>query len=209
MALLIILILSPNLHKKCHLSQWRIQGGGGGKWAMPPPPPPLSGEPQFFFFRCWAVRSHVRACKMSDRACHMHARRLRVGLRDLLHVSGSAEAWQTVETLKMRKIAYFDSWISKFSGGACPPTPLGSSGFARGQPRGSCIHIHFYNLPLQPLLAPPPPLFKILDPPLCLMQGRFPWGSAFIAKWTRRQSRTVEENTTFLQAQKQAACVDL
>ena len=28
---------------------------------------------------------------------------------------------------------------------------------------------------------------------VCLMQGRFPEGSASIAKWTRRQSRTVEE----------------
>ena len=132
-------------------------------------PPPLPGEPQFFF-RCWAVRSHVRACKMSDRACHMHARRLLVGLRDLgylLHVSGSAEAaralpsaWQTVETLKMRKKAYFDSWIFKIFRGSMPRTPLGSSGFARGQPRCGCIHIHFYNLPLQPLLGPPPPVSK-------------------------------------------------
>ena len=45
--------------------------------------------------------------------------------------------------------------FSKFSGGACPRTPLGSSGFARGQPCCGCIHIHFYNLPLQPLLGPP------------------------------------------------------
>ena len=36
-----------------------------------------------------------------------------------------------------------------------PPDPLGSSGFARGQPRCGCMHIHFCNLPVQPLLGPP------------------------------------------------------
>ena len=48
---------------------------------------------------------------------------------------------------------------------------------------------------------------------VCLSQGRFPGGSASIAKWTRRQSRTVEENTIllfylFLHAQKWVASVD-
>ena len=49
---------------------------------------------------------------------------------------------------------------------------------------------------------------------VCLMQGRFPGGSASIAKWTRRQSQTVEERYDFyfflfLQARKRAAGADL
>ena len=114
---------------------------------------------------------------MSDRACHMHARRLLVGLRDLgflLHVNGSAEAaralhsaWQTVETLKMRKNAYFDSWIFKIFRGSMPRT---SSRQLRLCPRAAALRLHPHSLlqltPSASSCPPPPPLFKILDPPL-------------------------------------------
>ena len=41
----------------------------------------------------------------------------------------------------MRKNAYFDSSIFKIFRGSMSRTPLGSSSFARGQPRCGCIHI--------------------------------------------------------------------
>ena len=72
--------------------------GGGAKG--PCPPPPLFRRASFFSDAEQCVVM-CAPCKMSDRACHMHARRLRVGLRDLLHVSGSAEAAR----------AWFSGWV--------------------------------------------------------------------------------------------------
>ena len=48
-----------------------------------------------------------------------------------------------------------------------PHTPYRRLGLPQGQLRCGCIHPLFYNYSLQAFLAsPPPPPFKILDPPL-------------------------------------------